>query len=217
VCGERPVWRYAAAGADALRIFGRVVAAVVLMHVVVVSADEWATPRVQTVFSANGQYFVRVIPATVVSTGSGTPRGEFYRRQPDRSYHLVADVALQNRVSPTYAIVNDDGYFVTFDEWSQMGIGQVIAFYGPSGTLIRAVRIEDLYTPDKLADLPQSVSSRWWRCGVYYTAPSGANEEAFTVVEHFGGSFSLHPRTGTFDYRPGTAKCAPGFANATMF
>jgi hypothetical protein len=195
-------------------IRGPVVAALVLTWIVCVRADEWPAPRVQNVFSSNGQYFVRVMPGTVVNdaVGQGRSRGEFYRRQADRSYRLVADVELQNRVSPAYAIVTDDGHFVTFDEWFQIGIGHVLAFYRPTGALIRAVAIEELYTPDKLIQIPRSVSSRWWRCGVLYTPPSGVNEEALTVFDHFGGSVALHPRTGTFDYRAGTAACPSGSA-----
>jgi len=187
-----------------------------MLWIVCVHADEWRVPRAQNVFSVNGQYFVRVIPGTVVNDPAfnGRSHGEFYRRQADRSYRLVADVELQNRVSPAYAIVTDDGYFVTFDEWFQIGMGRVIAFYRPTGALIRAVTIEELYTPDKLIEIPQSTSSRWWRCSVFYTPASG-DEETLTVFEHFGGSFALHPETGTFDYRAGTAACPSG--SATTF
>jgi hypothetical protein len=47
------------------------------------------------------------------------------------------------RVVPVTTI-NDDGYFVTFDDWFQMGIGSVMAFYRPTGALIRDVAIEEL-------------------------------------------------------------------------
>lgn len=206
-----------------MRIRGLVVAALVLTWVMCVRADEWLAPRVQNVFSSNGQYFVRIVPGTAVNlaTGSvvaskqGKSHGEFYGRQPDRSYRLVADVELRNRVSPTYAIVTDDGYLVTFDDWYQMGIGDVLAFYRPTGALIRAVAIQDLYTPAKLIQIPRSVSSRQWRCGVFYTPPTNADSESLTVTEHFGGSFQLQARTGTFEYRAGTAACSPG--QATMF
>jgi hypothetical protein len=206
-----------------MRTRGLVVAALVLTWVMCVRADEWPAPRVQNVFSADGQYFVRIVPATAVSSATrtagpsnqGKSHGEFYRRQPDRSYRLVADVELRNRVSPTYAVVTDDGYLVTFDDWYQMGIGDVLAFYRPTGALIRAVTIEDLYTPARLLQIPRSVSSRQWRCGVFYTPPTKANPESLTVFEHFGGSFQLSARTGTFEYRAGTAPCSPG--QATIF
>jgi hypothetical protein len=186
-------------------------------------ADDWPAPRVQHVFSSNGRFFVRIVPGTSINRPGGATsaprqgksRGEFYARHPDRSYRLVADVELRNQFGPTYAIVTDDGYLVTFDEWFQMGMGEVMAFYRPTGALIRAVRIEELYTPDKLATLPRSVSSRQWRCGIFYTPPTRTNDETLTVFEHFGGTFEVLARTGTFEYRGGTAPCPPG--NTTMF
>lgn len=82
-----------------------------------VAADDWPAPRIHNVFSDNGRYFVRVVPGT--STGDTVgfagsskgpyARGEFYERKPDRSYQLVADVALQNPVSPTDALVTNGG------------------------------------------------------------------------------------------------------------
>jgi hypothetical protein len=202
---------------------GLVVAILLLTWIMSARADEWPAPRVQNVFSSNGRYFVRIVPAASINRAAGAAgalnqgksRGEFYARQPDRSYRLVADVELRNRVSPTYAIVTDDGYLVTFDDWFQLGMGDVLAFYRPTGALIRAVTIEELYTPAKLIQIPRSVSSRQWRCGVFYTPPTNANSESLTVFEHFGGSFQLQARTGTFEYRAGTAACSPG--QATMF
>src|SRR5262245_4147809 len=92
----------------------------VLSWTLVARADDWPSPRVQNVFSPNGQYFVRIVPTTTVnrpadatSPTQARARGEFYMRQSDRSYRLTADVELQNRVSPTFAVVTDDGYFVT--------------------------------------------------------------------------------------------------------
>jgi hypothetical protein len=195
-----------------------VVVVLVLMSIMGVRADDWPAPRVQNVFSSTGRYFVRIVPAAAITGVAGSAgtsnqvraHGEFYMRLPDRSYRLVADVALRNRVSPTYAIVTDDEYVVTFDDWLQMGIGEVMAFYRPTGALIRAVTIEELYKPDKLMQIPRSISSRQWRCGVFYTSPTGVNDESLTVVEHFGGSFVLHATTGTFEYRGGTASCSPG-------
>jgi hypothetical protein len=175
-------------------------------------------PRVQNVFSQNGRCFVRIVPGATINTEdaassvSTRARGEFFARQADRSYRLVADVPLRNAVSPAFAIVTDDGYLVTFDQWFRLGLGEVIAFYRPSGTLIRAVSIEELYTPDKLAQIPRSVSSRWWRCNVYYTPAVRGGADTMTVFDYFGGSFALNPRAGTFTYTVGAASCAAGRA-----
>lgn len=69
-------------------------------------ADEWPAANVQHVFSGNGLHFVRIVPGegygdTVGFKGSKTgayAKGEFYEKQPDRSYKLIADVALQSPV-----------------------------------------------------------------------------------------------------------------------
>jgi len=182
-------------------------------HVV---ADEWPAPAVQTVFSPNGQYFVRIVPRTTrnlpvaESQKAERARGEFYARARDRSYRLVADVTLQNPVSPAYAKVTDSGHLVTFDDWFTMGFANVIVFYRPNGELIRRLAIEDLYAPEKLNEVPRSVSSRQWRCGVWYTPSSGSGGETLSVLDHFGGSFLLDVRTGRFEYRQGAGKCQAG-------
>ena len=83
---------------------GSAMAAVLLCAGLSVSslyADEWPAARVTQIFSDNGRYFVRIVPGnnygdTIGFKGSpkGDPaRGEFYARQSDRSYRLVADVA----------------------------------------------------------------------------------------------------------------------------
>lgn len=99
------------------------------MCVVHVAADDWPAATIQNVFSDNGRYFVRIVPGT--STGdsvgfAGAPkgpyaRGEFYATGSNRSYQLVADIALQNPVSPTDALVTNGGYLVTFDNWHNFG------------------------------------------------------------------------------------------------
>jgi hypothetical protein len=137
---------------------------------------------------------------TGTSTGdtvgfAGTPkgpyaRGEFYARKPDRSYQLVADIALQNPVSPTDALVTNGGYLVTFDNWHNFGYGTIVAIYTPGGRLVRGFSAEQLYSPERLAKVPVSTSSRWWRCSPHgYVDPD--NQTTIYVFEHFGGTFYL--------------------------
>lgn len=81
--------------------------------------------RVTHVFSDTGRYFVRIVPGNNLGETigfKGSPkgdlaRGEFYVRQPDRSYKLVADVALRNPIAPVDALVSNEGYLLTFDNW----------------------------------------------------------------------------------------------------
>ena len=194
-----------------------VVAIVVLWTCLVsVAADDWPAPSVHVVFSASGERFVRIIPGS--STGdvigfSGAPkgpfaRGEFYKRDPDRSYRLVADVVLKNPVGPTDAMLTNAGYLVTFDNWHNFGYGVVVGIYSPAGALVRGVSLEQLYPADRVSKIPTSVSSRWWRC-----APHGfvdpATQTKIYVPEQFGGMFVFTLNDGSFEYHPGQAKCEP--------
>jgi hypothetical protein len=181
-----------------------------------VSADDWPAPAVQNVFSDNGRYFVRVVPGrstgdTVGFAGSQQgpyARGEFYARQPNRSYQLVADVALQNPVSPVDALVTNNGYLVTFDNWHNVGYGTIVAIYAPNGRLVRGFTAEQLYSPDRLAKIPRSTSSRWWRCSPHgYVDPDG--QTRVYVFEYFGGTFTFNVSDGAFEHHPGLAECRP--------
>jgi hypothetical protein len=193
-----------------------VVVSLLLLTFAGARADEWPGPVVRNVFSPNGQYFVRIIPGTASNLAikaSTRARGEFYARRRDRSYGLVADVVLQNPVSPTYATVTNAGYLVTYDDWFTLGFAHAIVFYRPNGQLLRQYAIEDLYPADSLTDIPRSVSSRWWRCGVWYTPAGGNEQDSLSINDYSGGSFQLDSRRGTFTYqRSGGGKCEPGQA-----
>ena len=151
-----------------------IIASVVMLAIwpCLVTADEWPAAKVQHVFSGNGQHFVRIVPGegygdTVGFKGSKTgpyARGEFYEKQPDRSYRLIADVALQNPVAPVDVLLSNRGYVVTFDNWHNAGYGKVVAIYRPNGELVRTYELEALYASKQREAIPTSVSSRWWRC-----------------------------------------------------
>ncbi|HZF04478.1 MAG TPA: hypothetical protein VE932_09125 [Patescibacteria group bacterium] len=177
--------------------------------------DEWPGPRTVSVFSGDGRRFVRLVPGTSVgeSVGfAGAPkgapaRGEFYLRQGDRSYRLVADVALANPVAPVEALVSNAGHLITFDNWHNAGYGAVVAIYDPSGRFVRSWRLEDLYDAKRIADIPRSVSSRWWRC-----APRGfvdpPTQHQVYAFERLGGSFVFTLASGAVAYTAGRARCA---------
>jgi hypothetical protein len=80
-------------------------------------ADDWARPQTKEMFSASREYFVRVIPGESLGDTFGFARekkgkyaaAEFYRRQQDRSYRLVAETVLLNPVAPVEFFVSNDG------------------------------------------------------------------------------------------------------------
>jgi hypothetical protein len=179
-----------------------------------VAADEWPAAKVQQIFSGNGLRFVRIVPGegygdTVGFKGSKTgayARGEFYEKQPDRSYKLMTDVALQNPVAPVDALLSNRGYIVTFDNWHNAGYGKVVAIYRPNGELVRTYDLEALYSAKQLEAIPASVSSRWWRCRpIGFVDPD--EQTKVYVHEHFGGIFVFDLSTGKQEYHPGQASC----------
>ena len=80
-------------------------------------ADDWSAPQRMEVFSENGLRFVRVLPGesigeTVGFSGGKTGRhatAEFYQREPDRSYRLVAEADLANPVAPVSVMLSNSG------------------------------------------------------------------------------------------------------------
>ena len=153
--------------------------------------------------------------------GAGTgehARGLFYALQADRSYRLVADVALVNPVAPVDALLTNRGELVTFDNWHNFGFGAVIAIYGPEGALRASYALEELYGEEQLSEVPRSVSSRWWRC-----RPTGfvdpETETRIYVREVLGGEFVLALSPPSFTYHPGQAECSPptGPLSSTWF
>lgn len=178
-------------------------------------ADDWAAPRTMNVFSKSGHYFARIVPGNSIGDTfgfAGEKKGkpataELFARQPDRSYKLVADVALLNPVAPVDALVSDNGYLVTFDNWHNLGYGKVVVVYGRDGKVVRAYELAELYGAERVAKIPHSVSSRHWRCAPLYLNPD--QRSAYTA-EVLGGEFVLELATGALRYVTGQRKeCAP--------
>ncbi len=178
-------------------------------------ADDWPGPQVQNVFSQSGRVFARILPGksfgdTVGFRGARTGAyaiAELFKRQPDRSYKLIADIALVNPVSPTDALLSDDGYLVTFDNWHNVGYGKVVAIYNPSGALIKSYELTDLYRAEKIKLIRASISSRYWRCRPSFVSPNG---RTVYVSEALGGDFQFELATGTVKHSPGTrSECVP--------
>ena len=193
-------------------IFTSVVMLVILPCLV--AADDWPGAKVRHVFSENGRYFVRIVPGesygdTFGFKGSKTgayARGEFYEKQPDRSYKLTVDVALQNPVAPVESLLSNHGYLLTFDNWHNVGYGKVVAIYRPNGELIRTYELEALYTSKQIEVIRTSESSRWWRCRPFGFVDPDEQAKVY-VFEHFGGTFVFDLSSGKQEYHPGQASC----------
>ena len=177
------------------------------------AADDWPGPRPFSVFSESGRFFVRFVPGESIGDTvgfSGAKKGAYakallYSLASDRSYKLLQDVTLTNPVTPVSALVSDQGYFVTFDNWHNFGFGKVVAIYGPSGKLIRGYELTDLYPAQVVQRIPRSMSSRNWRCQPsHFVEPK--EQKSVYVAEVLGGYFVLTLSTGEMAYTAGSRK-----------
>ena len=180
-------------------------------------ADDWPGPKREEVFSKNGLRFVRILPGESVGDTFGFAgankgryaRAEFYVRQPDRSYKLTADVELLNPVAPVSSMLSDSGALITFDNWHNAGYGKVVVIYSLTGKPLAARELEDLYSDEKLSDLPMSSSSRWWRCRPMGWSDVDKQTKVY-VHDRIGGYFVFDLTDGSHGYEPGSAPCAAG-------
>jgi len=176
-------------------------------------ADDWPAARPVQVFSESAKYFVRVIPGNSFGDTvgfSGSRKGKlaqaiYYAWQSDRSYKLLHEITLQNPVAPVDLLVSDHGYFITFDNWHNLGHGKVVAIYAPTGKLLRSYELNQLYSAALTVRIPTSVSSRHWRCQpIHFVEPR--EQKGVYVPEVLGGFFVFILVTGEMAYKPGSRK-----------
>lgn len=180
-------------------------------------ADSWAGARPFQVFSQAGKYFVRVIPGDSIGDTvgfAGARKGKFaqalyYALQADRSYKLLHEIKLQNPVAPVDLLLSDQGHFITFDNWHNLGYGKIVALYAPTGKLIRSYELDQLFAAAQIEKIPTSVSSRHWRCQpVHFVEPT--EQKTVYVPEVLGGYFVFTLATGEVIHTAGARKeCVP--------
>jgi hypothetical protein len=109
---------------------------------------------------------------------------------------------LPNPVSPVSALVSDEGFVITFDNWHNLGAGKVVAIHGPDGRRVRSYELTELYPPARLGRIPQSVSSRPWRCSpIHFVEPT--EQKRVYVPEILGGYFVFTLASGEMTYIQG--------------
>lgn len=170
-------------------------------------ADQWLAPKPQHVVSANGKYLVWIVPGESLGDTLGFEgskkgayaRAEFYEKQTDRSFKLIADVFLQNPIAPVNILLNDQGYLITFDNWHNAGYGKVVAIYTPGGVPLRSHELEALYSAKRVEEIPRTVSSRHWLSNNFgfFTA---TNDPKVYAYDFRGGLFLFDLPSGTFEY-----------------
>lgn len=178
--------------------------------------DSWPAAQIKEVFSASREWFVRVTPGkslgdTVGFAGSAKgpyARAEFFRRDANRGYRLVAEQTLVHPIAPVIFFVTDRGYLVTFDNWHNMGYGRALAGYAPTGRQVFAWQLSDLFTADEIAAFKTSVSSIWWRTDTVYVREG--QQTIYVHMDDKGTALILEPETGRWqqcESRSGTHLC----------
>jgi len=180
-----------------------------------VRADSWAAPQTREVFSASREYFVRVTPGESLGDTFGfaaAKKGkyaaaEFYRRDRNRSYKLVAETVLLNPVAPVEFFVSNDGRLAAVDNWHNIGYGKVVSIYDFRGKIVRAYELKDLFLEDEIKVFGQTVSSIHWRSGPAYIRP---DQKTLLITVNSGQDFLFGMETGQFKYcehREKTYRC----------
>jgi len=168
------------------------------------SADDWPGPQIREAFSESRQYFVRVIPGRSIGDSfgfRGMQKGayataEFYRREADRSYRLLAEATLRNPMAPADFYVSNEGYLATVDNWHNAGYGQVVTLYDRAGKLVRAYGLEELFPAEEIKAFPRTASSIEWRAGPAFVR---GDQRTFLVSAH-GGDFVFALDSGEFRF-----------------
>ena len=183
-----------------------------------VSADKWRAATMTETFSANRDWFVRVTPGKSLGDTfgfDGAPKGpfagaEWFRRDAEASYRVVARATLANPVAPADTLVTDHGYLVTLDNWHNMGYGAIVAAYGPDGSQVIALRLTDLYTRREIETFEMSVSSIWWRSESAEPYVRAGQRSIYVPGRKPGDELLLEPESGTWQIcqpRGGSQQC----------
>ncbi|MGH8061003.1 MAG: hypothetical protein ACREO7_03195 [Pseudoxanthomonas sp.] len=168
----------------ALRRLSSAALALTLLIAPVAFADSWMLPTTHEYLSADQQARLTVTPRELSSqvdffrdkvdgkasagqrpgNAATTASGKLERKEADGKWKVVWQHALVNDVSPTSALVADQGkYIVTFDNWHSVGFGDdVVVIYDAAGKRLRSMALTDFLPQDYVQALPRSVSSRHW-------------------------------------------------------
>lgn len=161
------------------------------LHSFLARADSWDAPRTVDYYSADSNYFVRVVPtfipdkyyawrnASLKKKQRYAPADTmvvhchatlFHREGTNKQAVVVWHQNLINRVAPMQALVSNDGrYVVTLDNWASLGYGvDVVVVYDELGLMRKRVNLEAV-SPFPLNRYTRSISSLWWRCGASLT------------------------------------------------
>lgn len=152
-----------------LRIW--VLALVILLVPAAAMADTWMLPKIETYYSSDRRARLTVFPNSInpaqlglSSDRTAKARGTAERLDVNGRWTAVWKRPLTNEVSPANVLVSSSArYTITFNDWYSAGYGpNVVAIYGPSGSIIRSLSLADILPSYYIKALPHSISSIWW-------------------------------------------------------
>jgi hypothetical protein len=152
-------------------------------------ADVWLPSQPRCYYSLNKKYCLKVFPTIIPHKYY---KWKFAKPAKQRSFKacdttilfchatlyqingtdstVLWDKKLINQDSPLSVLVSDDGrYFITFDEWGFVGVGDhVMAVYNSKGEMPKKYGLEEI-SPIPIKDyFYQSVSGISWKCGTRF-------------------------------------------------
>lgn len=176
--------------------------AALFLYASVAKSDKWPLPSVKFPVSSDGQYLAKIKPGTSVGDTvgfSGFAKGAFataiiykYDFGSD-SYQKVSDFSLKNPVAPMDVLISRYGRVVTIDNWHNLGYGKVLVIYDVTGKVLVEKELSDFYSVDKLEKIPQTVSSKWWRC---YSPALSEDEQSVEIVDFMQRTITISMRDG---------------------
>lgn len=163
------------------------------MAVPFAGADSWVAPTDIVQASPSGRYSVEI----------HSPGREAIALLEDRDHGRKYNLTLPHRNFPVDAVLLDTGELVLFDEWHQLGFGELVAVcFAPDardGTWKERWRssLEDLLSEEAIEEVPRSVSSRWWRkTPLEWKLREDGSRRSLVVTLHNEHQLGLDMKTG---------------------
>lgn len=169
-------------------------------------ADSWPAPAPVSFHARGFGLVAEVFPPRSRHNPSDRPRCFFYEvAHPGTTWAVGATLRwegpLANELMPAAAVVSMEGELVTLNEYANLGFRHAVVIYDRAGALVRSWALEELLSPQELAAVDRSVSSRWWTRGAeyhfvrdparFYVVPARGRALEFSLSD---GSFRAAPR-----------------------
>ncbi len=189
----------------------RLICLLTLLFSLSATADKWGQPSLSSAISEDSTIIVRITPGdgfmhidaeikhavADVYLWNGTTGYDFHRR-----------VNLVNPAAPLEVFVDNNGYIITLDNWYKTGYGNAVVIYDPSGDVVKAYELTELFTDRvEFNKLSRSVSSLHWRCR---GLDAELNHGYFYVPHMLGGSFRFDYKKGKYERIMPDERCKNG-------